>query len=137
MFGPIWIASIHTRYFLRRYMPTNILLDLIRTRRGLKWGIPAMLLAVPYFLAAAVCVQIIEDGGHGWLNILVLLFVWNALKFLCIGPVSAALLTKARLGERRSVRKQQRPSGYPGSRMGLAPEDRRRLVDAGGAAGRD
>ncbi|WP_370992107.1 hypothetical protein [Micrococcus luteus] len=44
----IWTVSVHTRYFLRRYMPTNILLYAIRTRRrGLKWGIPAMLLAVP------------------------------------------------------------------------------------------
>ena len=40
MFRLIWVAGIHTRYFLRRYMPTNILLDAIRTRRGLKWGCP-------------------------------------------------------------------------------------------------
>lgn len=97
MFGPIWIASIHTRYFLRHYMPTNILLDLIRMRRGLKWGVPAMLLAVPYFLAAAVCVQILEDGEHGWLNILVLVFVWNALKFICVGPISFVILAGERL----------------------------------------
>lgn len=32
----LWAASVRT--FLRRYMPTNILLDLIRTRRGLKWA---------------------------------------------------------------------------------------------------
>ena len=31
MFRLIWIASVYTRYFLRRYMPTNILLDAIRT----------------------------------------------------------------------------------------------------------
>lgn len=36
MFRLIWIDSVYARYFLRRYMPTNILLDLIRTRRGLK-----------------------------------------------------------------------------------------------------
>lgn len=51
----LWAASARTRYFLRRYMPTNILLDLICTRRGLKWGIPAMLLAAPYLLAAGIC----------------------------------------------------------------------------------
>ena len=33
--------------------PTNLLLNAIRTRRALKWAIPAMLLAVPYFYAAA------------------------------------------------------------------------------------
>ncbi|HWL59639.1 MAG TPA: hypothetical protein VNQ48_02010 [Microbacteriaceae bacterium] len=48
----LMIASIHIRDFMRRYMPSNILLDLIRTRRGLKWGIPAMLLAIPYFAVA-------------------------------------------------------------------------------------
>ena len=74
----LWAASVHTRYFLRRYMPTNILLDLIRTRSGLKWGIPAMLLAAPYLLAASVCTSLIADGGPNWLNFLVLLFVWNA-----------------------------------------------------------
>lgn len=36
----LWAVSVRTRYFLQRYMPTNILLDLIRTRRGLKWGVP-------------------------------------------------------------------------------------------------
>ena len=59
----LWAGSVHTRYFLRRYMPTNTLLDAIRTPRGLKWGVPAMLLTVPYFLIAAVLVQIIHDGG--------------------------------------------------------------------------
>lgn len=36
MFRLIWIGSVYTRYFLSRYMPSNILLGLIRTRRGLK-----------------------------------------------------------------------------------------------------
>ena len=36
MFRSMWTASVHTRYFLRRYMPTNIALDAILTRRGLK-----------------------------------------------------------------------------------------------------
>ena len=78
----LWALSAHARYYLRCYMPTNIALDAIRTRRGLKWGIPAMLLAVPYFLVANYCLTLIEDGGPGWLNLLVLLFCWNALKFL-------------------------------------------------------
>lgn len=88
----LWAGSVHTRNFLRRYMPTNILLDLIRTRRRLKWGIPAMLLAVPYLLAASICTHLIANGAPGWLNILVLLFIWNAMKFLVMGPVSLVLL---------------------------------------------
>lgn len=86
-------------YGVLRYAPTNLLLNAIRTRRGLKWGIPAMLLAVPYLYAAAICTTIINDGGPGWLHLLILLFVWNALKFLWIGPVSLVqLLLSPRLG---------------------------------------
>lgn len=105
----LWAMSVRIRYFLRRYMPTNILLDLIRTRRGLKWGIPAMLLATPYLLAASICTNLIADGGPGWLNLLVLLFVWNALKFIVMGPVSLALLVRVRIQEavaRRRARRQ-------------------------------
>ncbi|SER97771.1 hypothetical protein SAMN05443377_12435 [Propionibacterium cyclohexanicum] len=105
----LWAASVRIRYFLRRYMPTNILLDLIRTRRGLKWGIPAMLLAVPYLLLASICANLVPDAGPGWLNLLVLLFVWNALKFIVMGPVSLALLVRVRIREavaRRRARRQ-------------------------------
>ncbi|EPH06988.1 hypothetical protein HMPREF1531_00032 [Propionibacterium sp. oral taxon 192 str. F0372] len=36
MFRLIWLTSIHTRDFLRRHTPTSFVLDLIRTRHGLK-----------------------------------------------------------------------------------------------------
>ena len=101
MIRQLWTLSVHTRAFLRRYMPTNILLDAIRTRRGLKWGVPTMLLAVPYLLAASTFTTLIADGGPGWLNLLVLLFLWNTLKFILIGPVSFVLLIRARLRERK------------------------------------
>lgn len=107
----LWAASVRTRYFLRRYMPTNILLDLIRTRRGLKWGIPAMLLAAPYLLAASICTNLIADGGPGWLNLLVLLFIWNAMKFLIMGPVSLALLVRVRIQEAAARRRARRQNG--------------------------
>ncbi len=80
-------------------MPTNVALDEIRTRRGLKWGVAATLLAVPYLLAASVCTSLIANGAPGWLNLFVLLFIWNALKFLIMGPVSLVLLVRVRLRE--------------------------------------
>lgn len=45
-----------------RFMPTNIVLDKLRTRRGLKWGVPAMLLAVVYFYLVAL-MSVLVDGG--------------------------------------------------------------------------
>jgi len=95
-------------YGLLRYAPTNLLLNAIRTRRGLKWGIPAMLLGVAYFYAAAICTTIINDGGPGWLYLVVLLFVWNAFKFLWIGPVSIVHLVRSRRQERVGGRRYAR-----------------------------
>lgn len=104
----LWALSVRTRYFLRRDMPTNILLDLIRTRRGLKWGIPVMFLAAPYLLAASICTNLIADGAPGWLNLLVILFIWNALKFLIMGPVSLVLLARVRVQEAAARRRARR-----------------------------
>ncbi len=98
------VALSARTYGVLRYAPTNLLLNAIRTRRGLKWGIPAMLLAVPYFYAAAICTTIINDGGPAWLYLLVLLFVWNALKFLWIGPVSLVSLLRPRPADRQAKR---------------------------------
>ena len=108
MFRLIWIASIHIRDFMRRYMPSNILLDLIRTRNGLKWGVPAMLLAAPYLGVAAWCTSLIESGGPGWLHLVVLVCIWNALKMVIIGPVSVALLVRARTRERQAWKRAER-----------------------------
>jgi len=80
------------------YVPTNLPINAIRTRRGLKWGIPAMLLAVLYLYAAETYTTSINDGGLGWIHLLVLLFAWNAPKFIWIGPVSLVLLVHHRCG---------------------------------------
>ena len=106
----LWNLSIRVRLFLRTYMPTNILLDALRTRRGLKWGVPAMLIAAPYLLGAWLLTVWIADGGPGWLNLLVLLFIWNALKFLVNGPITVIILIRARRAERRVRRLVERES---------------------------
>ncbi|WBL19626.1 sulfate permease [Citricoccus sp. NR2] len=99
MISLIWTLSAHTRYCLRRYMPTNRLLDAIRRRPNLRWGIPAMLLAVPYLLIASICTNALADGAPGWLHLVVLWAVWNAMKFTIMGPVSLILLVRARIAE--------------------------------------
>ena len=99
-----WIASIHIWQFMRRYMPTNILLNAARTRRGLKWGVPAMLLALPYLYAASLCTVLIGRGAPGWLYIVAIVCVWNALKFVWVGPVSGGLLIRRRAANHRDAR---------------------------------
>lgn len=99
MFRIIWVISIHLRNFMRRYMPTNILLDAIRTRRGLKWGVPAMLLAIPYLFAASTCTALIDGGASRWLYVFALVCIWNALKFIVIGPFSVVALGRVKSRE--------------------------------------
>ncbi len=90
----LWAVSPIIRDFLARWMPTNRLVAAIRTRRGLKWGVPAMGVGALYLLAAATCTTVIDGGGPGWLHLLVLLFIWNGFKFLWMGPVSLVLLAR-------------------------------------------
>lgn len=104
MFRLIWIASIHTRGFLHQYMPTNIVLGKLRTRRGLKWGVPAMLLAIPCLAVANILTILIDRGAPGWFHLLVLLCIWNAFKFLIMGPVSVVLVVQSRTAERHDRR---------------------------------
>lgn len=96
----IWIASIHIRSFMRRRMPTNILLDKVRRRRGLKWGTALMLLAPVYLYIASILTVVIDGGGPRWLYLLVVVAIWNAFKMLWIGPASLILLARVRHHER-------------------------------------
>ncbi len=105
----LWTASVRLRSFLRRYMPSNIVLDLVRTRRGLKWGLPAMLLAIPYLALAYWFTTVIDSGGPGWLHLAVLICLWSVLKMLWIGPVSLILLVRARAHEWNARRVQRAP----------------------------
>src|SRR3546814_6592069 len=95
---------------MRLYMPTTILLNAIRTRRGLKWGVPTMLLALPYLYVVSLCTALIDNGGPGWLYLIALVCVWNALKFVWIGPVSVGLLLRTRAAESRDARSEEHTS---------------------------
>lgn len=103
-FNPILHFVARAYAFLQAYAPTNRLVARLRTRRGLKWGVPAMLIGVAYWCAAAICDGIIDRGGPGWLNLLTLVFLWNGLKFLLLGPVNLINLAHVRWTEWRQAR---------------------------------
>ena len=105
MFELILAATARRYFFLRRFMPTAIAIDAINTRRGLKWGVPGMLLAGPYAIAAIYCRAQVEAGGPGWLNLLVILCLWNTLKFVLIGPISLMKLIAVRIRESTARRR--------------------------------
>jgi hypothetical protein len=77
------------RGYLVFYMPTNRAVDLLRSPRGIKWAIPAAIVATPgYLFAMSVCMTVIERGGPGYLNVLVMLFAWNSIKFAVVGVLT-------------------------------------------------
>lgn len=96
------IAFVSRIYaFFQRTMPTNVILRATHTRRGLKWGVAAMLLAVVYVVIAAALAQWVAGSAPGWINLLVLVCIWNALKFVVNGPVTLVRLVRVRAIERR------------------------------------
>jgi hypothetical protein len=87
---------------LLHYAPTNILLRWLRTQNGLKWGVPFMTLGAVYLLASVALGVLIRNGGVGWLNVLVLLCLWDGVKLVTFGPLSLVLLARVRIREHRN-----------------------------------
>ena len=97
LFGSYKLCSA-VAFYLRAYAPTNIALNYLRSRRGLKWALPAALALTPAYWGAGYAVTtLIENGGPGWLNLLASLFAWNGIKFTLIGVWSTVLLCVAAL----------------------------------------
>lgn len=86
---------------IRRYFPSNIVLARLRTRAGLKWGVPAMMLALPYLLLAVWLHSAGQSADAGWMSVFAVICAMSAIKFLVFGPVSLVLLLAARIREAR------------------------------------
>jgi hypothetical protein len=104
-----WAIGLRT---LLHYAPTNVLLRWLRSRNGLKWGVPFMMLGAAYLLLAVALGVLIRNGGPGWLKVLVLLCMWDGVKFVVFGPVSLFLLVRVRTRGERSHSALAR-SGWP------------------------
>lgn len=50
-----------------------------------------------YLFAAAITTAVIDDGGPGWLNLVALPCIWNAMKFAWMGLVSPLMLLRGRV----------------------------------------
>jgi len=109
------VFSIHAHGFFQHYMPSNRLLAATRSRRGLKWGIPAMLVSVPYLAIANVCTILIDRGAPEWLHVVVPWGIWNAFKLILNGPISLFRLVRAIMRERMVA-------------QAVRPQDRRRVA---------
>ncbi|EYT56782.1 sulfate permease [Leucobacter sp. UCD-THU] len=100
MFSGITAGVIKAFGFLARYLPSlRLIMRIIHRRDSHKWGVPAMLIAAPYFLVANIFKELIEGGGEPWLSIPMLWCLVMGLVFLAMGPASLVLLAIARTRE--------------------------------------
>lgn len=110
---------------LSRFLPSFRLIQRVVHRRDShKWGVPAMLLAVPYVLVANIFKGILEDGGHAWLSVPLLWCLVMGIVFLALGPISLLLLAKARTREavaRWTARRQTRSAHEEGESTERVP----------------
>lgn len=93
MLSALWHLSAAIRGYLRIYMPTNRAVDWLRTPRGLNWAIPVALVATPTYLGlTALAIQGAAHIGLGFLNVLVFVLFWNAMKFAWMAVLSVPLM---------------------------------------------
>lgn len=89
MLGLLWTLSAIVRGYSRAGLPSNRALDWLQTPPGLAWAAPVALTVVPaYLFCASLCANAVDGGGPGYLNALVLLFFWNAVKFAVMGALT-------------------------------------------------
>lgn len=103
-------VAFYLHGLLQRHAPTNILVRAVRAGTGPPWlPVAALLGGVGYLFATVISIHVVEHDGPGWVNILVLVFAWNALKLGPVGGLALAQQVFASLWR----------SGYPTSRCTL------------------
>lgn len=109
MFSGIIAGVINIFDFLARYLPSlRLIMRVIHRRDSHKWGVPAMLIAAPYFFVANIFKGLIEGGGEPWLSIPMLWCLVLGLVFLAMGPVGLILVAKARVRDVVARRRAKR-----------------------------
>lgn len=90
------VATIHG--YVLAYAPSNIAIAHLRSRRGVKWAIPAALVAVPAPLYVAWLMTVLVDHGvTHWLLLLTLVCFIDACKFGALALLAPRMLMRARL----------------------------------------
>lgn len=103
---PAVIFVTLTLRLLQTYAPSNILIARMRASRPsfrIAFGLTALSLVL---VSGAHGLGIaIENGAPGWLNLVVLVLLWDAMKFACMGALVATFFrvrSQQRAGQRVS-----------------------------------
>lgn len=116
----------------QRWLPSNILVRRVCTRRGLRWGVPLALLGLVYFTAGVGCVGAVQLGGSPWWYVGTVVCWWTALKLVGHGLYAAVMLPIVRAEESlavgRAIRAENRLAQADGSARQVWTRARRRQL---------
>ncbi|HHY48936.1 MAG TPA: sulfate permease [Alphaproteobacteria bacterium] len=94
---------------ISRWYPSNLAIAWLRTRRGLKWAWPVMLVATPGYLGVSHWLAaFVREGAPGWAAVFACIAFVSATKFVIFAPISLVHLARAKWAERRHLSFQSR-----------------------------
>ena len=106
------VAAMHR--YLQFYAPTNMLSRRVRAREP-RWRTAALLLVTASTLVAATHTlgEAVVDGAPGWLNFLVLVLAWDAIKMAVLAMAQAVACAWRALARQSSGRTSVRRRAVP------------------------
>jgi len=87
--------ATHAYWWLHYHAPSNRMVAQAAARPSLAWAGVSLLLSILLLGLAAGVSMIVQQGGPGWLNLVVLWLVLDGVKMGCLAPVN--LIRAARL----------------------------------------
>lgn len=130
LFIPIFYVAACAYRYLQMFAPSNVVIARVRMSPP-RWRTAALLLALAYGLiwATHYLSIAIHNGAPAWLNLVVLVMAWDAIK---AGSLAiTVLLVSISLAVRRLRRRFSRPLGpFPRRSVSDFPARRRRRVSS-------
>lgn len=101
IFAASWALSAGIYRLFQRFAPSNIIIRQVHRRDAITWGPLVGLAGVTiYGLLVVATATIVDHGGPGWINLIVAVAFWDAVKFAWLIPVSLVRLLRVRHQEK-------------------------------------
>lgn len=111
---PVIVVIAFVHRLVQAVAPTNLLVRIVRSA-PLRWGVAIDLLglATVLLMTMHVVANAVSAGAPGWLNLVVLVLAWDALKvgWLAVGVIIRKIVGPRRLSVARAS--QLREAGSP------------------------
>jgi hypothetical protein len=99
IFAASWAISARIYRLFQRLAPSNIIIRRVHARDGIKSGPLVGLAGVTiYGLLLVAAASVVHHGGPGWINLIMLVAFWDAIKFAWLIPISLVRLLRIPIG---------------------------------------